>query len=380
MRVRALPLARALARRGHAISVILPPWDAPADSGRAWRDAGVAVHCLSLAGISRPRASLRLGLRLWRAVLATQPAIVYCFKPIGYSGLVGWLTRFTPRRPALVFDLDDLEGRAGWAGPASRTPAEAWLREGQERWAMRHADALTTASDFLRRAALGTGMPAGRVHLARNGCASAEPAVGTAAWEAERRLARQSFGIAPAEPVILWGARPDEFPSERLAEIMRRVWSARPAARLLIAGGASAALEGPATELGWLVPADWRAAVQAADIGILPMDDSLLQRARCPAKMPQMLAWGLPLVAHAVGEAPAYVEDGLTGRLVTAGDDAAFADAVLSLLAAGSAPSDYSLRAAARAPALWGWDRQAGLVEGAFAAAEAQRMARLLAG
>jgi len=375
MRVRAVPLARALARRGHAVSIILPPWDAPADSGRAWRDAGVAMQCLSLAGIQRRRASLRLGLRLWRAVLATRPAIVYCFKPIGYSGLIGWLIKAMPRRPALVFDLDDLEGRAGWAGPASHTPAEAWLREAQERWAMRHADALTTASDFLRQAALAAGMPAGRVHLARNGCAPADPPVGASAWEAERRRARQRFGIAPDEPAILWGARPGEFPPERLAEIMARVWAARPAARLLIAGGAEAALAGPAVALGWLEPADWRAAAQAADIGILPMDDTPLQRARCPAKMPQMLAWGLPLVAHAVGEAPAYIEDGLTGRLAPAGDDAAFADAALSLLA-GSAPRDYSLRAAARAPALWNWDRQAGLVEQAFVAAEAPRTAQ----
>ena len=43
MAVRALPLAQALAARGHQVLVVLPPWDSPQDSGRQWAQGGVQV-------------------------------------------------------------------------------------------------------------------------------------------------------------------------------------------------------------------------------------------------------------------------------------------------------------------------------------------------
>ena len=52
MSVRALPLARALVARGHAVRVILPPWDFPEDAGRRLHDAGVEVENIELpAGV-----------------------------------------------------------------------------------------------------------------------------------------------------------------------------------------------------------------------------------------------------------------------------------------------------------------------------------------
>ena len=48
MRVRALPLAKALVRRGHAVTMLLPPWQNPEDSGRRWVDEGVAVENVTL--------------------------------------------------------------------------------------------------------------------------------------------------------------------------------------------------------------------------------------------------------------------------------------------------------------------------------------------
>jgi len=371
MSSRALPLARALARRGQQVEMILPTWDAPADAGRAWEDAGVHIRCLSLGGVRR-RASPALALRCLRAALDSRPDAICCFKPIGYAGVVGMLARrMGRRRPAVLFDLDDLEGRGGWAGLVSQSRVEVWLREAQERWALRSADALTVASHFLQEKALAAGMPAGRVHLLLNGCEPAEMPVGGTAWREERRRARARFGLAEEELIILWGARPHEAAPARIAAIMARVWASLPQARLLIAGGAAPGLQGPALELGWLAPADWRAAVMAADVGIVLMDDTPLQRARCPSKMPQMLAWGLPLVSDAVGEARTYIDDQETGRLVAPGDEDAFARAVVRLLADDGQRWAYALAAGQRAPARWSWNAQALVFEAALASAGA---------
>ncbi|MER3458571.1 MAG: glycosyltransferase family 1 protein, partial [Chloroflexota bacterium] len=37
---RALPLAQTLAARGHAVTLILPPWSWPEDAGRTWEEGG----------------------------------------------------------------------------------------------------------------------------------------------------------------------------------------------------------------------------------------------------------------------------------------------------------------------------------------------------
>ncbi|RME36039.1 MAG: glycosyltransferase WbuB, partial [Thermoflexia bacterium] len=48
MVVRALPLACALAARGHRVTLLLPPWQNPEDSGRVWEENGVRVENISL--------------------------------------------------------------------------------------------------------------------------------------------------------------------------------------------------------------------------------------------------------------------------------------------------------------------------------------------
>ena len=36
--VRALPMAKALVARGHSVTLLVPPWDHPADAGREWEE------------------------------------------------------------------------------------------------------------------------------------------------------------------------------------------------------------------------------------------------------------------------------------------------------------------------------------------------------
>ncbi|MGQ9458087.1 MAG: hypothetical protein ACUVS5_07360, partial [Anaerolineae bacterium] len=45
---RVLPAARSLARRGHQVLVLIPPWDSPEDAGREEREDGLQVWHLPL--------------------------------------------------------------------------------------------------------------------------------------------------------------------------------------------------------------------------------------------------------------------------------------------------------------------------------------------
>ena len=50
MRSRALGLARPLVARGHAVRLIMPPWETPDEAGRTWAEDGVELRYVPLRG------------------------------------------------------------------------------------------------------------------------------------------------------------------------------------------------------------------------------------------------------------------------------------------------------------------------------------------
>jgi len=187
-RARALPLARALAARGHAMALFVPPYDSPNDSGKSWAEDGVDVVNSPLPRSSvglQALAHLRLAWRLLRAVLRWEPDVVHVFKPKGPSGLVGaalWLMgqardAGTHRaslwgwRPSLVVDSDDWEGTGGWNDDprAAYSFPERRFFAWQERYGLSHADAWTVTSACLRDRAVRFGADPARVFVLPNG-------------------------------------------------------------------------------------------------------------------------------------------------------------------------------------------------------------------
>ena len=83
------------------------------------------------------------------------------------------------------------------------------------------------------------------------------------------------------------------------------------------------------------------------------MYDNLLNRAKCPMKLVDLLLAGVAVVADRVGQASEYIENESTGRLVQPGDVRSMAAAASLLL------RDEELRkrfgAAARSAILAGW-------------------------
>lgn len=76
MRARAFRLARPLARRGHEVTLFMPPWHTPEEAGRQWAEDGVAIHYTMLQG-----GVLGITRSLLRETLAFRPDVVHCFKP-----------------------------------------------------------------------------------------------------------------------------------------------------------------------------------------------------------------------------------------------------------------------------------------------------------
>lgn len=368
MRARALPLARELVDRGHDVTLLLPPWDNPADSGKRWADGGVSV-----VNIALPRRFQLSGIthRLYRALDSLAPDIVHLFKPKGYAALAA---AGLSRRLPLLLDTDDWEGRGGWNDRGRYTIAQRFVFDWQERTLPRLARNVTVATRTLETQMWGLGVAPGRVVYLPNGLSfeherdwPADPAV-----VEEQRAA---LGLAGSPTVLLY-TRFVEFSPRRAVDIFLEVRKRVPDARLLIAGSGlrgeeremAAELErhelGPAAAwIPWVPAHELAATLAVGDVAMLPYDDTLINRAKCSVKTLDLMAAAVPVVAEAVGQNADYFVHNESGLLIAPGDNSAFAGAIADLLADPERRARFGGAARQRALRVFAWSRLADQVE-----------------
>lgn len=378
---RALPLARALARRGWSVTLLVPSWDWPADAGRSFEEAGVRVICPPLPPSLPGLHYLWLAHRLYRAAHVAgpdvpgrrgRPAVFHFFKPKAYSGLVhleAWLWRRLGRLDAgLVVDEDDWEGAGGWNEVGGYSWAQRLFFDWQERWGLRQADAVTAASRVLVERTEGMRNRGGVFYLPNGVDAEAVEAPG---WPESSR---------PLRPTLLLYSRFFEFDVARVVRLLTAVSQAVPGVRLrlvgrgfgeeearLLAEARAAGLADRVERCGWLEGPALRDALVTVDLAIYPLDDRLLNRTKCPAKLADLLAAGVPVVADRVGEAAGYIEDGVGGVLLPAGNEAAWARSVIDLLQDDDRRRRLGMAARRRMAAEFTWDKLASQAEAAYA-------------
>ena len=384
-RARVLPLARELARRGHTVAVFVPPYDSPEDSGRRWVDESVEVINLALPGLGQGGAAwhLWLGWRLFHAVRAWQPDVAHVFKPKGPSGLAGailWITRRRTkdeRTNDVILSSSVLRpwsstptiGKVPAAGTMTRARATLRIQRRffawQERYGLSHADAWTVTSECLRRRAIASALI--RVEFLLYITA-------TMVSETSRNSGVRSQGSAVSSPetAVLY----TRFAGTRAADvaaIWARVRERLPGATLTVVGRGLAGEERELvgvpgiTVQGWIEPAELPGLLGRMSVAIVPWSDTPSNQARHSAKVLELMAAGLPIVAYAVGELPATL--GEAGVLVPPGDADAFAAAVAGLLADPDRAAQLGAAAQTRVKSVFAWDRLADVSLAAYAAA-----------
>lgn len=373
MHIRALSPARVLARRGHNVRLFMPPWQTPAESDRLWQVDGVAIRYVPLgggvAGIAR---------RLVQEILAWRPDVVHCFKPKAYSGLAAWwLWQAHRHHLRLVVDTDDWEGWGGWNEVAAYTPPQKWIFAWQERWGLGHCHALTVASRTLQSLAWSRGMLPERVFYVPNG-----PGIGSVSSEqlsVNSRGKRRELDLKE-RPVVLLYSRLFEFDTARLVAVLRGVKRAVPDVAILMVGAglyeadaadfrhqlAAAGLGAAVVDVGWVELAALPVLLATADAGIYLMDDTLLNRAKCPVKLADMLYAGVPVVAETVGQVAEYVIQGQTGLLRASGDVAGLTADLVHLLQDADSRARLSAGAKAHVAEHFSWPKLARIFEQAY--------------
>jgi glycosyltransferase involved in cell wall biosynthesis len=101
-------------------------------------------------------------------------------------------------------------------------------------------------------------------------------------------------------------------------------------------------------------------------VAIYPLDDNLLNRARCSVKFVELMAAGLAIVAEDVGQSSEYIEHGCSGLLVEAGDTEAFTRCVVRLLRDKSLRGALGNEARRRVCEEFAWERLVERIESAY--------------
>lgn len=363
-----MPLAWALAGRGHALRVVIPPWDDPTATPGATFTATPEGGSVEVVTLPLPRTAPRLPALTYSLVkralapfelagmgVNAQPEVVHVFKPVGYSGLAGLVLQAKHTR--WVLDMDDWEGPGGWVDANRYTPAQKIAATLLEALLPCMASVVTVASRALEARAWDFGLPRRRVLYMPNGIWSGK----YAPWLDVERAPRDA-------PTILLYTRFAEFPVEWPLDVLRRVRREHPTARLLIVGGGffgeerALLTEAERTGLGGHVEiaghvdeADLPRLLRRAGVALYPMSDNLLNRAKSPVKVLEPMLLGLPIVAHRVGQAAEFIGD--AGVLVAPGNLDAMAAAVSALLDDPQRSADLGRRARRRVLTRFNWQR-----------------------
>jgi glycosyltransferase involved in cell wall biosynthesis len=370
MSVRALPLARALVARGHAVRLILPPWDWPQDAGCNMQDAGVEVENIKLpAGVPGWFHSTTTR-RVVNRALDFHPDVIHCFKPKAYAGLAAWwlwqLKRLGRVQARLIVDTDDWEGAGGWNDLNQYSWAQKQMFAWQEQWGLLHNDGVTVASRALQSIVWSLGVKPDRVIYVPNGCR-------------ESQSTHHQSAISNQRSEILLYTRFFEFKVERVLEVLRRVAAQVPDVKLVVVGkgfngeedrllaqAAALGLRGSIEYAGWVEAVALPAYFAQARAAIYPFDDTLINRTKCSVKLIDLLSAGVPVVADAVGQNVEYIRPGETGVLVRSGDGAAMAQAVIDLLRDRVKADRLGARAAQDVIERFNWDRLVIAVERSY--------------
>ena len=378
---RAFYAARALVKRGHRVTILMPPYDNLADSGKQWMRDGVQLVNMVIRRVT-PITPVTVALAMARRAQAMKPDVIHVFKPTGYSGLAEHFLSESSGVP-LVLDHDDWEGRGGWADVNPYPRLWRWFFIRQETDSIRRARAVTVASRTLQTQVWGLGLHPARVFYVPNG---PDESLRTRPEESAQRCLqiRAELGIGDSPLAVYLGHIPHGNDLDQALDALERVLPRIPDLRLAILGTGDGlpalrkevkrrGLERAVIFTGWVDHALAPDYLAAADLAIYPYRDSLINRAKCSAKIIEYMTMGLPVVASRVGQNVEYIEHGTSGLLAEPGDADSFAQMMLAMLSDPRKAKAMGAAARARVWARFDWDRLVVTVEQAYQEARGKK-------
>lgn len=347
---RVFAIARALLRAGHEVTILTLHHDWPGRAREVLAYDEVPIHYVGpmhVHGLGDARRQLSRGkllgaatvatVQLARYALATPADLYHVWKPHPFNGLAGLLAARLRRRPLLI-DCDDYEAMStrftgGWQQGVVR-----WFEDTLPRW----ATAVTANTHFWAERLQDTlQVPQEQVFYLPNGVE--EVRFGQPDWAAVEGL-RRRWGLEDKAVVVYVGILSlTGHPLDLLLQAFERVARELPQAHLVMVGGGEDGpalrrrveerqLAGRVTFTGLVPPEDVAAYYLLGHCSVDPVRDDVHARARCPLKVLESMACGVPVVTGDVGDRRELLGDGQAGLLVPPGDAPALAEGIHTLL------------------------------------------------
>ncbi|OQY46801.1 MAG: hypothetical protein B6242_06790 [Anaerolineaceae bacterium 4572_78] len=413
MRERALPMAKALLKKGYAVTLVIPSWDNPEDAGKHWLDENVEIVSIPLPKKKGILFHITLASWLVHYALEKEPDVIHLFKPKAYSGLAHvtlYMLRKLDRHQAkLIVDEDDWE--QAWNEINDYSFAEKKLFAWQEPWGLCHADRITVASKELIGMVEELGVQSHKIHYVPNGIRHMEkPYVENPVliWEIEMRKMvsnghiyrhPRTKGVTPVsynqsnptiqirkkynlmgKPVVLLYTRFVEFTLTDLLTVIIALNQRLPTAHWLIVGegffgeekelAKMADRHGVADKLiftGWVPQKDLPYYFATANVAFYPYVDTLINRTKCSVKLLDLLTAGVPVVASQVGQNIEYIVHGKTGVLIPPHDLDVMTEALITILTNFDLQLKFGEATVEYVNKMFNWDKLVAEVEAAYA-------------
>lgn len=333
---RCFHLAKAMARRGHALTLLCAS-NTPTLKTVTKTDGNLTILVLPRINLAQYHTGHTLRMLLnARHCLTRECDILHAFAfplhPIAFPTLI---THFLRPRVKIVLDHDDM-----WKGGFTRFhpgPVRR-LYDATEDYLPRLADRATAASDILMNKFREAAMPEDKIHYIPNCPTTTGP-------RPDKDEARRRLGLpAAAKCVISMGHTYTEA-LFLLLEAYERAKTRVPSLKLLFLGKMHISRDfknrmkpyldrhGPDIVLaGEKPPAEVPHYLAAMDALLLPMDDDPIEKARFPIRFGDYLASGVPVVSNAVGEIKRIMETYDCGYTARVDDAADFGDQIVAAL------------------------------------------------
>lgn len=374
------PFARALARCGQDVTIAaLHASYATLENKHPIID-GVQIHYVAPMHVRKAASQktyyplfalllvlLRATLRLSAAALQYRADVIVVGKPHPMNSIAGLLGRLF-HHSLLVVDCDDYEAGSGNFQNRLQKTIVGWFERTVPRW----AGMVTTNTYFLRDLLLRWRVRPEAITYLPNGYDPqrfAQPPAPAADRQIRAALGLDHPGGSGDAPVIAFiGSlslvnHPIDLLVDAFVEIRREV----PAARLLLVGGGEdfertqtlvqrAGLAGAVVFAGRVPPAEIGAYYRLAQVSVDPVYDNDAARGRCPLKMFESWACGVPFVTAPVGDRKLLAGEPPAAAFALPGDSHSLAQAIVGLLRQPQQAQDLAARGEQRA-GQFRWDR-----------------------
>lgn len=348
---RFLPLAQALVRKGHSVTMILLHHDFASCMAREQQVGGVRVRYVGQMHVRKqgsrksyypawqlPLVAARAAAQLTAAAQRERADVIVLCKSQPMNSVAAWVVRLLRRTP-IVLESDDWEAMNNRFQAPYQQRVVAWV----ERQAARHAIGISAGTRFIKRQYEALGVPAERIQVTPN---SADPMrmqwAGSADLTPWQEAQRARLALPPDKPLIVYVGSLSlhnhalELLLDGFAHIAPRV----PDAQLLLVGGGEdwETLHQHVEALGIKEQVHFAGRVPADDapryytlgrFSVAPMRDTETARSSLAIKLAESIYAGVPVLTTDVGD---YAERVGPAGLAVKPTAEAYGEAMLRLL------------------------------------------------